>query len=370
MAEYKLDKRQNKTPYDIVRDLNNNYTKEYNNLINKEKVNNKRMLKEARACKRSKRFLSFRRFVFFIFLLLFLASSFLYSGFAADQIVAQGIVGLTALSLALSVFFFILAVFRLMYFKTFFMLTEIMLTLCTIAISLSIYIQFGMALYICISIASAIACLLNYIDGARLLSVKKQFFTAIVTFAGIAYSIALLLGCAPFGKDQDIYFNRTLYSRFEKYDAVSVEHGETWLEGVLLTIDDIIPTGEKKVYEVPSETKYGFKISGIYTDAFKGVTSIHTVILPDSVDSIYQGAFKNSSVHTVEFHSSLVYIADGFEGSSVRNVRLLSDTASVIVIGGSGTLAENVTFFVPKDLVRAYRTSNPTLADRIVAISE
>ena len=112
MAEYNLDKRQDKLPYDVVCELSSKYKRDYDRLISAEKSKAKQMAKETRRIKRNKRFLSLRRLIFLMFVLLFLASSFLYAGFAVNRYIGYGIIGLTAISLAISAICFILAVFR------------------------------------------------------------------------------------------------------------------------------------------------------------------------------------------------------------------------------------------------------------------
>lgn len=369
MAEYNLDKRQDKLPYDVVCELSSKYKRDYDRLISAEKSKAKQMAKETRRIKRNKRFLSLRRLIFLMFVLLFLASSFLYAGFAVNRYIGYGIVGLTAISLAISAICFILAVFRAMYFKTAFMVTEIMLTVCAVAISTVILALFRITSYWIILFSLIIVFILNRAYATTRYSAKSQLIPALISFAAIALSILCLFGII---REKEIYplHSREVYSRFEKYHVVKgIDTPEAWFEGVMLTIDDIVPIGDKKVYEVPASTPDGIKITSISANSFYDITSINTVVLPSSVTSIYTDAFRNSGIQTIEaFSTQYLYIADGFQGSSVQTVKLFNNKAISIVVGSDTPLADGVMFLVPAHLLKTYRLINPEIADRIIAI--
>ena len=98
--------------------------------------------------------------------------------------------------------------------------------------------------------------------------------------------------------------------------------------------------------------------------------SIDTVVLSPSVTGIYAGAFKDSQVRTVEVHSSIIYIEDGFEGSAVSEVKLLNSGLTSIVMPEGCTLSENITFYVHKSRLKLTRDINSEIADQIKALPE
>ena len=369
MAEFKLDIRQNKTPTDVVRELNNEYQTGYKKLIDAEKITSRKLAKEAGRCRRYGRFLSFRRLVFLLFLLFFMASSLMYSGFAVYREAGLALLGSIALTLIIDLFFLILAIFRRDAFKTVFERAQLMLVLCAITASLLAAVMFNMISYYVVSGTLLLVLILNRSRRTTRLTGKSQIFPALISFAAIAVSVLCILGKFPY-EDHSIHHERELHSRFAIYDILDIGNEKTAsLFGVMLTAEDLIPYGEKDVYEVPATVKDNIKVTAISAGAFRDTASIHTVVLPESVDSIYSDAFADSAVRTVEVHhSGVLYIADGFEGSSVRNVRLFTDKASSIVIGSDCIMPEDLTFFVPEELVWDYRLLNSDLADRIVAL--
>ena len=371
MIEYKLDRPQDeKTPYDVVHELSGQYKDKYDRLIEKEQIKNKKLKKELYRCRGYRAFLFFRRLIYLVFVLLFLTTSLLYSGFATNRYVGFGILGLIAISLMASLAFFLLAIFRQMYFRTALLLARIMLVTCAAIISLTSFILFGIISYFIVFLALVIVNILNHAYASTRYSAKSQVLPTLISLASIILAILCMIGVIR-EEAGSILHERELYSRFAKYEITEAQSEKSaTFDGIMLTVNDLLPIGDKGIYQVADAVNDEIKVIAVGARAFNDVSSVKTVVLPDSVTQINAGAFDGSAVQTINVLASEIYIADGFEGSTVRIVRLLNNKATKIVIGDGLSVSENITFFVPEELVWECRTINPELVDNIVPMQE
>lgn len=372
MAEvnYVLDSVQQQTPDDVVTLLNNNYQYDYRKLLDKEKRKNKDLVKEVRRCKRHQRAISFRRLLSFLCVLLFLVSSLIYSGFAATKGIGLVIIGMLAITLIIDLIFFFLVIFRWMYLRTALTAAYVLLTVCAAAIALLAVIAFKLMTYLIVVGALLFLLIANFTRRLTRYKVRNQIFPFIMTFAAIFFAVICTSGAFVRSTD-DISIERELYSRFASYDTVGVSETKyATLTGVMLTANDLLSYDDGQIYKVDEKVPSIGEVTTVDSWAFRDANAISTVVLPASVTALNAKAFEGSRVQTVEIHASIIYIEDGFTGSSVRVVKLLSNNLTSVAIPEKYTVPENITFYVPKDLLELTREINPDIADQILALPE
>ena len=210
--------------------------------------------------------------------------------------------------------------------------------------------------------------ILNHAYATTRLKAKSQVVPFIISAVLIVLAILSVFGI-NFNERNHTLYVRDFSTRASVYETIDLPDGSiAQLKNVLITANDILAYKEKEVFKVVDTVKEGIPVIEVYERAFKGVTSVETVVLPESVYRLSEGAFAESEVHIVEMYAPEIYIHDGLEGSQIRLIKLLSDKATKIYLVNDSTLAENVTFGVPEDLVHECRALNPELADRIIAI--
>ena len=368
MENYKLDERRNIAPYEIVNSINTDYKQKYDHLVRTEKTKNKALSKEVRRCKRNSRFLAFRRLIFYAFLLWYFVTSFFLCGFAANRYVAYGVFGIIALMLTAAIVLFILAVFRLMYFRTVLMIVRPFILLAAWLMSTYLLSGSSVSSFLILILSIVFVFILNHAYATTRLKAKSQVVPFIISAVLIVLAILSVFGI-NFNERNHTLYVRDFSTRASVYETIDLPDGSiAQLKNVLITANDILAYKEKEVFKVVDTVKEGIPVIEVYERAFKGVTSVETVVLPESVYRLSEGAFAESEVHIVEMYAPEIYIHDGLEGSQIRLIKLLSDKATKIYLVNDSTLAENVTFGVPEDLVHECRALNPELADRIIAI--
>ena len=370
MEDFKLDERNSITPYEIVNSINTEYKQKYDHLVRTEKAKNKALSKEVRRCKRNSCFLAFRRFIFYAFLLWYFVTNFFLWGFAANRYVAYGVFGMIALMLTAAVVLFILAVFRLMYFRTVLMIVRAFTLLAACLMSSYLLSGSSISSFLILTFAIVFVFILNHAYATTRLKAKSQVLPFIISAVVIVLAILSVFGIT-FNEQNRTWYERDFSTRASVYETIDMPDGTiASLKNVLITANDILAYKENEVFKAADTVKDGIPVIEVSDRAFKGVTTVETVVLPESVYRLSEGAFAESEVHTVEMYASEIFIHDGLEGSQVRIIKLLSDKAAKIYLVNDSTLAENVTFGVPADLVHECRALNPELADRIVAIRE
>ena len=366
---FKLDQMKNRTPSEAVNELKDKYTSELDSEHQNEAEKSDNIGKEILALSFYKALLRCSRLVFVLSELLILASALLYSGFATSQTVGRAVLVFLVLSVMFVVVCFSLAVCRQMYFRTALMLARITLGICALAVSLIVFILFGVPTYALVLLALIFANVLNH-AFAKTISFALQSICAIISLVLVAVPILCVLGVIR-DDSGSTHHERELYSRYAKY-AIVEDSDEKYAElgGVMLNLNDVLSVNRGEVYRVAGTVIKDIPVTALGYGAFKDAAAITRVSLPESLKHIRAGAFEGSSVRTVEIYAPVVYLDDCFEGSKVEIVRLLSDSAATVVINGDRAIPDNIAFYVPEELLWECRSRNPELADSIIAIQD
>ena len=375
MAKFKLDSVNGKKPHQCIDEKFNELNPQLQKLTAKTmgvEENVKDEVKRARICSLV---FNVAQLLLILFTLFFIGSKILYGGFYSVKYhgIAMGLLigGSAVLIVSLIMFFVIFRVHR----KIGKSIARWCLSAMSLVIAIYSMIILGISAYlvvaICVFVAALTVELISFFKTYGITydwEIPSTVITIAVSVVAITLSTISSFGVMPISPD-GACVDINAFERTARYDIREDNTAE--LKKVMLTAYDAFNITTGKEYVVPDTVRIDGKdvpVTAIGSEAFVGVCSFDRISLPESVTYIQAGAFKDSSVSEIIVCSETLTVADGFNDSEIKTVRVLEGAGTRILTASNSVLSSDVTVAVPKNELNSYRKNNPEIAARIAPV--